>query len=400
MSAVPPVDHSDRAHARCSPSKLDRVLGCPGSCRLEDAAPPEVRDSTGPAAWGEAGHEKAEKHLLAWTDPEPGDEHVAHTVPYLECVRRRFGGPHGHTLGRLLVVEQRVDIVLPDCFGTFDAAVVDPFECVIHVIDLKTGRHAVDPTESVQLGAYAIGLLRKYAGGPKDWLKWTVQLVISQAAAADGRPAERAWGAPGKWFVELEKSIKKAIKASHDPAGVLIVGSHCRWCRAAPVCPAKLGQLAEGFPLAADGPDAGGQIAEPTPPELLSPETLSRVLALADQIRGYLDRCETYAIANTPPGWKVVQGRRGHRRWIDPLLVARVAQDRGVDPYAPRELVTPAAFERIAGGKRAFTLLGFAELCEAPDGKPQLVPATDPRPPLALAQNFPLAVDDAENIFG
>lgn len=370
--------HEDRAHAWASPSKLDRVLACPACAPWEASLPPEVRDPKSAAGKGEAIHEKAEAHLRSWTDPTADDPDAIHLVPYLAAVRAAAKG------GALLLVEERVDIAAPDCFGTFDAAVVDEFDKRLTALDLKTGGQPVDPVENIQLGAYAAGLLAKYAGKPAAWGEWTVTLVICQAAGLDGGEAVRGWETTGAWCAALLKRIKAALRAARKPAPVPVAGGHCQWCKAAAVCPARLAQAAQVFPM-----DAGAQVITPGPvaPALLAPEVLSRVLGLADDIEAWLKACREHARAYGCPGWKLVEGRRGARRWIDEEVAQEMIARAGRIPYGPPPLKSPTEIEKEVG-KSTFAE-SFASIVEQADGKPSLVREDDPRPAISSASVFP-----------
>lgn len=387
--------HKERAHAWASPSKLESILACPARPAFEEAMGPEVRNPGGAAAAGERKHERAEVLLRSWKDTDPAVDDadtIAAVQPYLDDVRARYGGANGASLGRLMLVEDRVDIHLPDCFGTFDAAVVDPFDRVIVVEDLKGGANPVDPTENVQLGAYACGLLLKHAGAkPKDWTDWTVVLVIAQGLAMDGGAAIREWTTTGAWCAKLYKRIVAAVKASRVPRPVPKAGSHCGYCRAASKCPARLAQVGTVFPVAVAGNptgDAPGDKCGPTPNvELLDDDTVARVLDVAEDVEAFLAACRARAAERGLPGWKLVAGKRGARRWIDPATAVAALKGAGLDPYAPAPIKSPTVVEREAG-KATFAAV-FADLSEQPAGKPALVRESDPRPALPAGSMFP-----------
>jgi len=399
--AAPAAGHGDRAHAWVSPSALARVLACNAAPVLCAGAPPEVRDPTGPAAWGEAAHEKAQRHLDAWTDPEGEDEHADVLAPYLAAVREAYGGIAGKVCGRDMIVEKRVDIYPPDCWGTLDAAVVDPFDFIVHIFDLKTGTEGVPAKENAQLGGYACGILRKYAGtNPKSWAGWTVRLSTVGARRLDGGPAVDTWESTGEWCAALHKRIVSAVKASRaETQPVPVAGPHCHYCRAAPLCPARLSALAAVFPVAEhanpSGDPAGEITGRPVEPGLLAPEVLARVLSVEDQILDWLRACRAHALANPPPGWKVVAGRKGARKWVDDKTAVAALKGAGLDPYEAPKPKSPTTVEKLIGkGPFAET---FAPLTQAAPGSPTLAPADDPRPGISYASAFPAgqSPDDA-----
>jgi hypothetical protein len=385
--------HGERAHAWASPSKLASMFVCPARPAFEEAAGPEVRDPNGPAAAGERKHERAEILLRTWKDTDRATDDadtIAVVQPYLDAVRERFGGKNGATLGRLLLIEERVDIHLPDCFGTPDAAIVDPFDRRIVVVDLKGGGHVVDATENVQLGAYACGLLAKHAGKPKEWAGWTVELVIVQGLAMDGGPPVRAWSTTGAWCVKLHKRIVATVKASRVARPVPKVGD-CSYCRAAATCPARLAQAGEVFPIAVVDNPTGDEPGEPTgrAPDvaLLDDATVGRVLDLADDIESFIAACRARAAERGVPGWKLVAGKKGARRWTDPKTATAALLGAGIDPFGLAPLKSPTTVEKETG-KDVFACT-FAPLVESPPGKPALVRESDPRPAIAAGSMFP-----------
>lgn len=392
MTAAP--EHKVRAHAWVSMSKLESVLACPARPAFEEACGPEVRDPNGPAAAGERKHERAEGLLRSWKDTDPATDDadtIAAVQPYLDAVRAEYGGKNGAALGRAMLIEERVDVLLPDAFGTVDAAVVDPFDRRIAVFDLKGGANPVDPTENAQAGGYACGLLLKYAGKPKEWTGWTVDLVIVQALALDGREPVRRWTTTGQWCARLYKRIAAAVKASRVAKPVPKAGPHCGYCRAAATCPARLAQVGSVFPVAVAGNPAGDAPGERigTAPavELLDDATVGRVLDVAEDVEAFIAACRARAAERGVPGWKLVAGRKGARRWTDPATAAAALKGAGLDPFGAAPLKSPTVVEKEVG-KEAYAAT-FAPLVECPAGKPALVRESDPRPAIAPGSVFP-----------
>ena len=102
------------------------------------------------------------------------------------------------------------------------------------------------------------------------------------------------------------------------------------------------------------------------------------------------------AVAGEPlPGYKLVAGR-SLRRYTDADAVASRLIDNGYDAaliYRPRELLTITEMEKLLKKSNFSKLLG--DLVEKPEGKPTLVPDSDPRPPISTTTN---AIKDFENI--
>jgi len=394
--------NADREHAWASPSSLARVFACPASPGLAAAMPPEARATNGAAFKGEQAHQEGEGHLRAWTDPLPGSEFEDVLVPYLAAVRAALGpvalsGPESS--GRELLIENRVAIAGEDCHGSYDAAVVDRFDCSLDVFDLKSGVHVPAAAMNLQLGAYAIGLLKLYAGRPIEWKAWVVRLHIVGARRLDGAPVVDTWATTGEWCAGLLKRITAAIKSARKVNAPAIAGDHCAFCRAAPQCPAKLAQAASVFPLATldapTGDEPGERIGEPTPPSLLPPAFLARVLTLEKDIVAWLKSCREYALLNPPPGWKLVAGRKGDRAWINPAAAVEALARAAIPAFGPAPIRTPADVEKKVG--KATFAVSFGNLIMQPPGGPTLALDSDPRPAFSLGSAFPVdVVDDAK----
>ena len=85
------------------------------------------------------------------------------------------------------------------------------------------------------------------------------------------------------------------------------------------------------------------------------------------------------------PGFKVVEGKLGNRKWTDELKVAEAlkAAGYGADEYTETKLLSPAAMDKSLGKKKVAELL--ETLIDRAPGAPTIVPASDKRPPLDRA---------------
>lgn len=90
------------------------------------------------------------------------------------------------------------------------------------------------------------------------------------------------------------------------------------------------------------------------------------------------------------PGYKVVEGREGNRKWTDEAVVLKTLTDAGLtaEEVTETRLLSPAAMDKALGKKRAAELL--TDYIDRSPGAPAVVPETDKRPALdrlAEAQN-------------
>jgi hypothetical protein len=80
------------------------------------------------------------------------------------------------------------------------------------------------------------------------------------------------------------------------------------------------------------------------------------------------------------PGFKVVEGKLGNRKWTDELQVAEALKAAGYDAedYTETKLLSPAGIDKLVGKKKAAELLDG--LTERAAGSPTIAPAADKRP--------------------
>ena len=99
------------------------------------------------------------------------------------------------------------------------------------------------------------------------------------------------------------------------------------------------------------------------------------------------------------PGFKLVAGRRGARKWTDEAEVEKLMKGMRIkrDVMYTLKLITPTQFENtLKNGSDAFGKGQIEKLrgcITQPEGKPSVVVESDPRPALALA-----TADDYDNI--
>ena len=264
-------------------------------------------------------------------------DNAAHLQVYLDYVRTA-------AMTGVLHVEQSVPIDHltdeEDAEGTADAIIINPDQKEIHVIDLKFGRgvevHAVD---NHQMRMYALGAIEKHPG-----VYTNVRVTIVQPRSGDGKPKE--WALPIGELHEFGVKVKRAassvwaavalhnelIEAGIDPSSdtyqawadqYLLVGDkQCKFCRAKPRCP-RIAVTIEGM-TGVDFDDPGQDtlpvVIEEVPGEHPN-EDLARKMAKCDLIEGWIKgvRAEVereLIDGNEVPGYKLVQGKRGSRKWV------------------------------------------------------------------------------------
>ena len=296
------MQHETRKHARLSASRTDRFMQCPGSYRLESLMPYEPAGEA--AAIGTAIHELSEiilsgKEVPTGTDPD----HVAMAQGYADFVNTLVENP------RKKLIEVNLDEGLqslhPALGGTADAILVDGNH--LHVIDLKTGRVAVDATDNKQLLTYALGAMRQL----KAPSTITCTMHIFQP-----RVGHSKWTVSGN-YLELHgrRLLEAAELALSSDAPTSPSVDACRYCKAKTICPSmreKVQEVARNDFL----PDTT------VTPEMLDDAAL--VVAWADAVQSAAKAQITEGKAIQ--GWAMRAGRKT-KFWKDEALVMEAFKD-------------------------------------------------------------------------
>ena len=296
------MQHETRKHARLSASRTDRFMQCPGSYRLESLMPWEPAGEA--AAIGTAIHELSElilssKEVPAGTDPD----HIAMAQAYADFVNTLVENP------RKKLIEVNLDEGLkslhPALGGTADAVLVDGDH--LHVVDLKTGRVAVDATDNKQLLTYALGAMRQF----KAPSHITCTMHIFQP-----RVGHSKWTVSGQELVEHGERLKAAAElALSGDAPTNPSPDACRYCKAKTICPSMRQKVQE---VARNDfkPDTT------VTPEMLDNAAL--VAAWADAVQSAAKDQLTNGQAIT--GWTMRAGRKT-KFWKDEALVMEAFKD-------------------------------------------------------------------------
>lgn len=443
-------------HATLAPSGAYRWVACPGSVRLTASLPEGPEAPSKDADWGTACHQALAECLEGDFSPQAlvgKDVTVEHDPPYgpyihrftqedadnirhaYEYVRSRiaeygpgtlvlieekvFPGANFHTLQLDTdtlelrpqpVLDRNDQPVFADiCWGSPDIVLIGGG--YIEIIDYKNGQRHVDEVENLQTLLYMLGAMREVT---VEQAPQRARLTIVQPRSRE-KPDQpvRTWEFPKDgdntsldmqvldYAVKFGEAAEEAVFGS-DPR--LQVGDHCDFCPAKAICPAHTKVVAEA--LAGDMSSLDGGLIEALSqePGSLTAEQRAHVLDSEEMIRSWLKAVKAHALKlaqrGTPtPGYKLVRGRRGDRKWGVPEeeLVAkfrnfsRVGDDGKAsggklkkDEYLETRLLSPAQAEkRIKPLVSARTWNNIEQFIERPEGALTLAPATDPRAEVA-----------------
>ena len=357
-------------HAFLSPSSAERWYHCPPSAWLCEQFPDQGNVY---ASEGTEAHCLCE-YLLGLaigreglTDPRPTMQHyseemedccqgyVAFVMETVAKLKDEIAMPH-------VFVEQPVDLrrFIPESMGTSDCIVVGRNEIV--VIDFKYGMHRV-PATSLQLRIYALGACDLFSS-LYDFS--SVHMVVYQPRI--GNVDETAM-AVEDLYAWAKGELTDRAGCAFRGEGEYAVGDWCRNCRARRQCR----YLAEEQLSLAR--------FEFKDPPLLTYDEIPEILDQADLLEVWIEGVREHAIQKALngkrfAGWKLVEGKSVRKFSDDKAVVARV-EVAGFDPYE-KKMLSLTAIEKLMGKKDFASLL--SDLVVRKEGKPTLVPDTDPRP--------------------
>lgn len=383
------------SHAHLSPSAASRWIHCPASVRLEDEYWRTHKEKDSPFALEGtlahslaeikardlAGHFDRDEYLdliEEWNfevqyqmdqgldlDPEKMDQDTDKYVEYIRSVLDEIPDS-------TLLVEQRVDTGLPECWGTGDAIIVSPDN--VTIIDLKYGMGVrVSAQDNPQLQLYGVGALESYGdllGDPKS-----VTMTIFQPRLGSISSVSMDAGELREWRDSLIPIAKDALAGSKKFGPSEDV---CRWCPVAGDCRARMKMVAEtDFSVE---------------PDLLTLEEMGAALERIPMIKSWCSAVEASALEHAYtegehiPGFKVVSS--GGRRYIkDPPATVQFLIDHGytAEQVAELRIKTLGAIQKLIGNnKKMVELLG--DQIAKTDGRPSLVKESDPRRPISSTQ--------------
>lgn len=298
--------------------------------------------------------------------------------------------------GNELMVEQRVDfssvVGVPDQFGTSDAIIIADGGSEVQIHDLKYGRGVkVDADNNEQLMLYALGAIEEF-GLAYEFQR--ARLVIHQPRLSHlsewvvSIEALRAFG-------ERARAQAKVAMSVVDTKGPFLTPGEkqCRWCKAKAICPALRDAVAETVAIGAADPDEFANESIERQPDVFTDPWLAACMSKVDLIEDWCKavRAETERrlLAGVPvPGWKLVEGRRGARKWSNPEEAEQTLKTMRLkhDEMYEYSLISPTTAEKLhkagAIGPRQWPKV--VELITQSDGKPSVAPESDKRPALVL----------------
>lgn len=358
-------NHKDRDHALLSASSSSRWLACPPSAVANEAYP---NQDTAFTQEGTLAHEVAEMVASdqTWTPPN------GMTHEMLECARgyKDYIEEQKKSNDATVLLERRVDFSewVPNGFGTCDCLIIQ--DDTLTVIDYKYGQGvAVSAINNPQLRLYALGAMYDY-GSVLGITK--VEMHIYQPRlnniSVDTITVDELY----EW---AEKTVKPTAEKAIKGKGKYNPGEHCRFCQHAGKCRALTKTCTEYLDI------HGAKVGLP----VLAPYEVADVLRMEPLISLWLKKVKEQALTTLMngdelPGYKLVEGKLGNRKWKDDQTVLYILNSAGYNDSEVTEtkLLSPSQMDKAIGKKKVAELL--EDHIERAPGSPTIAPVHDKRP--------------------
>lgn len=358
------------AHSKVGASGMSRWSKCPGSVQLSEQVD-VVETPSQYAAEGTAAHHLAEMCLLkgyfahafsghfitvmdsggsGYTHKEASEgigrlkgryvfevtkEMVENVQLYLDAVRTAMNcDPDAE-----LLVEKKFHLkqIHEALYGTADAVVWLPHASALHVFDLKYG--AGVPVEAIgnpQLRYYALGALLETGYSAAEV---GIHVVQPRCPHSDG--PHRSETLDAMELLEFAGDLREAVERTEDPDAPLVPGDHCRWCKAAAICP-KLRDTAQEAAAMEFREDLS-----------FDPEELARALELAPVVEAWAKSVREFAYSQAEHGAEIPRhklvAKRATRKWRDERIAEYVLTKYldEEDAYTHKLLTPPQAEKKL-----------------------------------------------------
>lgn len=414
-----------RAHELFAPSDSSRWSTCYGAMALElelfgdlgakEGGPNEFADEGTDAhtlasdyfAWKEASNDARATSVYyfgaAVGRPLPKgsvvDKSMArHVRQYIDSVEQYLSAANSvwHACERRVTVSDGAGKFLTAGTADFIILTDDGEELQIH--DLKYGAGVeVFAENNRQLLLYAMGALAELSEEIRKKVK-RIRIVIHQPRIKSG---------PDEWVCSVEylQALRRGLAAAVERNITLIAntkdwlgtdkvfdnlipsGKTCQWCAVKAYCPAliKTADIAAnaGLPFYHPLPDPGAALAA----------NLQKVALIRKWCKAIEDEALVLAQQGKLPGYKVVEGRKGDRKWTSEQEVEHLLRKFGLpaaDTHTRPTLLSPSQLEKQVDLSSAVWEMLSANISRA-QGKATLAEVGDRRPAISTTAD---AFDD------
>jgi hypothetical protein len=368
------ITSEDYEHSALSPSGAHRWMRCPGSHALETRIAFKPRKFSMTVTHEMAADVQIYLDNLAKYNEDASEIFIEQALPISHIT-----GEEGAT-------------------GSGDAVILDFPNAEIQVHDLKFGRGVeVDAEGNEQLALYLLGALELFDTVAPEGGWQSFRSVIHQPRISP-TPSECVWpleelmvfatkAIAGASFARIEKARRV------PPAQLVLVpgDKQCRFCDAKATCPALTKTVAETVLAEFVSLDALPAVKDAQAVAIPADNAkLAGLLELVPMIESWCSHLTAHAEAellagNTVPGYKLVQGKRGNRKWSSEEEAEGVFKSMRVkhDEMYDYSVISPTTAEkRFKEHPKQWARL--QALITQSDGKPSVAPASDKRPALEV----------------
>lgn len=410
-------------HAVWSPSSASRWMNCPGSIALEKQFPDVESEH---AREGTAAHLVAslmlENEWLGKNYTIPAQhsngvlitpEMIDHVSIYTAEVRRQIAALRAAGAE----VEVFVEVAVPigqltgeeGATGTADCILIGVFadgRAVIVVMDLKFGRGVeVEAEGNPQLMIYLLGAMHEYS----------MLYEFSEATAIISQPriSEQAsiWSPDLQTLDAFRHQVRVAADRTREPDAPRVPGiKQCKFCKAKSGCPELRDYVDEsvmdGFEdvtlekAVTEVKHGGAQLMFDARELGQRMDSIELIETYCKAIRAEVER--RLLAQEEVPGFKLVEGRKGSRAWVDETEVEKTLKGMRLknEVIYTYKVISPTAAEALfkksnpKWWSRLVTMIG-----QSP-GKPSVATADDKRAEYVFpsAEDFDVVSDESEVI--
>lgn len=374
------------AHAELSPSGASRWLRCQGSVVLSAGKPDTPSEF---AAEGSVAHEigyqclrdgRQAAEFIGQVMSHDGftftvsKEMAEHVQTYVDYINRLQGSA---------LYEQKMPITHitgeQDAKGTADAVVIQ--DNTLNLCDLKFGMGVkVIAEQNEQLQIYALAALHQFSM-VADFDTVVLHIIQPRLDHID------TWEVSVEELHEFAEEVKLASEWVAEAKQQLqekhfVVGEkQCKFCPAKGDCKALASYVLNT--VRDDFTDMTQPITDLNTERTLDNASLGHLMAAVPMIEEFCKairaRVETELFAGQPiPGFKLVEGRRGNRKWIDEETASQYLTTVLDDPFE-HKLISPTTAAKLLKDDPE-----LPRLVTQSEGKPSVAPASDKRPALSL----------------
>ena len=410
------------AHAILSPSSAKRWSACVAAPLEEKGCPDQT---TGFAAAGTRAHriaeltvrevfmkaelmaeERSERERLIREAAGEADDVQAHLAQYFDTIQgitEEMEGAESTDLRVELPLDVSDLTTEQGAHGTADFVAVADND--LYIGDLKYGAGVpVEAEKNIQLAIYAHAAMAVYEA--LEFSIERVHLIIVQPRCGGVRRWDttadviRGFGNALRARAELAMSLYTGA-AKPDDSSYMPSMEVCRFCKAKMKCEAYTAKVKEGLLGDYQVIDAAPteSLPEPVKAELtaIPVPTTAAQLAKAHEYLPIIEQwCKEVSGAVVArlqagediPGLKLVEGRKGPRKWDDAKAAEEMLQSMRIkrEQMYDLKLISPTTMEKLAkqgviGARQAKRL---RELITQSSGSPVVAPSDDPRPAIAV----------------